>query len=122
MTKVKAYINKGKLIKIEIEGHAGFAKKGYDIICCSISTSIQLLHRQLQEYSNIKRYTHLFEAVVDEQKAYYSIELKRADKTAISMMKTTLIWLKDLEKMYPIYILTKEVNINDNRKHELANQ
>ena len=98
MTKYEIIRSKDE-IKVEINEHADFADKGYDIVCASISTAITM---------TINAIDNLGYNIIDfkKQDGYISFKVKSNDVTS-SLIKTLEECLNVLSEDYPNYINSK---------------
>ena len=53
MTKVTFSSQGGKLLSVDILGHAGYADEGEDIVCAAISSAVMLTHALLFDVQRI---------------------------------------------------------------------
>lgn len=49
MIKARFFNNKGCCFGFEISGHAGYAEKGHDIVCASVSSAVQMACNTITE-------------------------------------------------------------------------
>ena len=50
MIRAEFYDSKGLLNGFSISGHAGYAEKGSDVVCASVSSAVQLIVNLLNEF------------------------------------------------------------------------
>ncbi len=87
---------------IEVEGHAGFAEKGKDIVCASVSTAILVsanLIEKLGQKENIK---------VILKEGYFYLEVLEETKEIKAVYENLLYTLDELANDYSRYIMKKE--------------
>ena len=53
MIVAKFFKSSRKFIGFQISGHAGFAESGYDIVCASVSSAVQLTANNITEIFKI---------------------------------------------------------------------
>ena len=101
MTKVTVLKNNGYITKFEALGHSEFDDYGKDILCASISTSLQSLALGVIKVLNIKA-----KYIVKENTGYFLLELpNNLEKSELE--QTQLLFnvcvetLKDIQKGYP---------------------
>ncbi|MGN1398403.1 MAG: ribosomal-processing cysteine protease Prp [Erysipelotrichaceae bacterium] len=94
MVRVKIGKKSDSIIKLNIEGHAGFADKGRDLVCASISSiaigllnSIDILDNQS---CNI-----IFED------NYINVEVVNNDEIIQTILQVGVIQLQTIEEVYP---------------------
>ncbi len=98
MTRYKI-LRSNDLIEVEIKEHAGYADKGYDIVCASISTAITMTINAIDNLGyNVLNY--------QKQDGYISFKVKSNDVTS-SLIKTLEECLNVLSEDYPNYINSK---------------
>lgn len=108
MTEIKIKRRDGHIIAVTLEGHAGTAVYGHDIVCAAISALCQTAALGLIKVANINaKFSR------DELKGYFGITLpekltpeQRHDADII--LETMMTGLRDIEKGYPKYIKTEE--------------
>lgn len=49
MIKFSFYRSGGKITRLQIVGHAGYAEKGYDIVCAAVSTALWMAMKGIEE-------------------------------------------------------------------------
>lgn len=102
MTKYKINKTNNKYI-IEIEGHAGYANSGNDIVCAAISTAIYMTRNSIEKLepsyniSNIK---------LEEGYALFDVDMKY--EIACNLLDVLEFTLKDLGKQFPDFIKVKK--------------
>ena len=94
MVKIKVGKKSNSIIKLNIEGHAGFADKGKDIVCASVSSII------ITSVNNMMS--------IDEDDVKYSddgntliVEIVKEDKLVYKLFDNLKELLTDLSKDYP---------------------
>ena len=96
MTSVIIKQKADQISYLEINDHAGFAKKGEDIVCAAISSIVFGALNALVEYN-------LSEDNI--QVADVSIKISLVDTLEIQMIvKTMVIQLQTIQEKYPDYI------------------
>ena len=81
---------------IEIEGHADYAQKGYDIVCAGISMAVSMTINLFDKFEvsyNIKK------QIIEN--GHYLIETNMSDSKVITIMDNLVDCLQTLEKKYP---------------------
>ena len=107
MTTVTLYEKEGKVVSFKVEGHAGAAQSGKDIVCAAISALTQTAILGLIQVAGIKVSYHR-----DDYKGRLWAELpeeltpeQRRDADII--LGTMADGLKDIATGYPKYIKTE---------------
>lgn len=105
MINIDINIKSNFIKQIELKGHAGSGEKGYDLICCSVSTLLIALINGLSEY--IKS-----DIDVKVEEGYSLVKINEANqekkiKTDI-LTKTFLLSVKSLSEENPEFV---KVNI-----------
>lgn len=99
MTKYKLsskVINKRNYYLIVVEGHSGYAERGKDIVCSSISTLVSMLVRNLVSF-NQKIYKLKMEEGIFRLKVEITNESEK-------LIKTFYEFLEELETQYPDFV------------------
>ena len=73
MTKVTFSSQGGKLLSVDILGHAGYAEEGEDIVCAAVSSAVMLTHALLLDVQGIP-----IDTLVEDDGAHIRITLRRA--------------------------------------------
>lgn len=92
----------GFIWQVAIEGHAGFAEEGRDIVCAAVSVTAYTAAGALVELAGIKDCYH-------EKQGYMLISLPQnitdeQKKTARIILETTAIGFKQIEYGYKEYV------------------
>jgi len=111
MTKVVFYERDDKLMTgFEAAGHAGYAKRGQDIVCAAVSALTQAAANGLSEVVKAN-----LEARMDEDTGYLSCMLTNANSEDVIeksqiLLKTLKMALTEISKDYPgtIRIIIRE--------------
>ena len=79
---------------IRIEGHAGYAEAGYDIVCAGISVLIINFINSIDSFTDDK-----FVVKEDEERGLIEFKFEnRPSKEALLFFKSLIMGLEDLEK------------------------
>ena len=97
MTEVRFYED-SKEFSIEVEGHAGYAEMGSDIVCSAISILIQTLEAYMDVVAT--------ETDSEIRSGYAWVYGKGSE--AIESFRTILTGLRLIEATYPEYISIEE--------------
>ena len=104
MTQIKIEKTKGKIAKIECQGHAGFGAKGEDIVCAALSSIVQTASLGLLSVVginiNLKR---------DDKKGYLFMQVPQNlseidDIKTQAILETMLVGISDLYQSYSDFI------------------
>lgn len=107
MTEVRLFRSEGRILGIEIRGHAGFAEKGEDIVCAGLSTVIQALDIGLSE---VLGRTDI-EVQKNPEKAFMSVFLDGPEeKCATVLMQTAARSLWAIAESHPSHVRITEVD------------
>lgn len=94
-------VKKGRQFNISINGHAGYAKKGSDIVCAGVSAlTIALVHTldDLQDEGKVENIMNISDGVVKIE----CLSMIYTDIVEVeSAFNTVLCGLKHIEKEYP---------------------
>lgn len=96
MINVKIYKDGLNYIGFEIDGHAGYASKGNDIICAGVSAVSQLVVEQLNMFS-IKHTLNI-------KDGYMHVMVKKSSYTAGILIESLHQVLTEIQQQYPKYI------------------
>ena len=105
MTNVFLYQKNGRIQKIEIDGHSGFAEQGEDIVCAAISIlSFTAINAMLEMVDQKTPYVY--------EDGYLKVEIpsnldEELFKKALCILETIVIGLKSIEVQYDSYIRIK---------------
>ena len=107
MTEVFVKTENDRIISVESKGHAGFARRGKDIVCSAISILM------INTVNSIKSFTEdKIEVKSDQEKGEISFFLSEdySGKTEL-LLKSLLLGLSEIEEEYPknLRIYTEEV-------------
>ena len=109
MINVKVYKDGLNYIGYEIDGHAGYASKGNDIVCASVSAVSQLVVEQLNIFG--------IKYDIDIKDGYMHIMVKKSDYTAGILIESLHQILTDMQEQYPKYIsVSMYITILNNEK------
>ncbi len=105
MTNIDIIKNDGYTVAFKIEGHAGYAEHGYDIVCSAVSFMSQTVILALNEVCKIDEESIHFK--IDE--GYlglcldFDLPKEKMDLSEI-VMQTMITGFKSLIEAYPDYI------------------
>ena len=92
----------GRIISLEVRGHAGFAVIGKDIVCAAVSALVLSAAEGLKAHSAAKV------AIVDTQSTYRLNVDTGNDERGQAVLETTLGGLRAIEAAYPRHLVVKE--------------
>ncbi len=104
MTRIRLTRRAGATVRVEAEGHSGYADAGADIVCAAITASFRLICAQLDLMlvkSKIEQ---------DERRAYLSVATD--DKRAATIFEGFAELMRELSDEYPENISVMEVEQN----------
>ena len=84
---------------IEVKGHAGYAKKGYDIVCASITTAC-IITANLIEKLDLSY--NVIDLVCDE--GYFRLKVNTVDNTLNGIFENLEYTMENISKQYPKYL------------------
>ena len=87
---------------IDVKGHAGFAKKGEDIVCASVSTAVTMCINQIELFDMLDH----IEFILDE--GNFHLHIVNNNDVLEKIIKNLVYTLSDLEITYPKYIKISE--------------
>lgn len=104
MIKFKVERNEnGKIVRLEVKGHAGYAENGYDIVCAAVSTAVQMTVNGIeqQKLADITYKTN-------DGFLVCSIPEKR-EEGADLLLNSLMITIYEIAKQYKKYLFILEV-------------
>ena len=104
MTKVTFFKKEGKITAIECKGHTGYAERGEDIVCASLSSIVQTAVLGILQVAGIKA-----DYAVDEAEGYLKLTLPGAliagaRHDADVILNTLLLGVSDLYEGFSDFI------------------
>lgn len=84
---------------ITINGHAGYAAVGHDIVCAAVSALVQTFLASVEELTTDK-----IKAAVNEQGQIQTIQYKSLSATGQTLLGSFLIGIQMIAESYPAYI------------------
>ena len=103
MTKVTFSSRGGKLLSVDILGHAGYAEEGEDIVCAAISSAVMLTHALLFDVQNIP-----VDTLIEDDGAHIRITLPQGGD--MERGQDALRALNELEQNYSEFLNVMEVH------------
>lgn len=83
MIKVRFFNNCSAVCGFEISGHAGYADKGHDIVCASVSSAVQMVANTVTEVIGVKAAVSNVDGTITLRLGHCSDEEKLASAQAI---------------------------------------
>ena len=81
----------GEISRLQIKGHAGYAEKGYDIVCSAVSTALWMAMKGIEEQELAAlSYTEedgFVDCYIGERKAEADVILKSLEITILELAK-----------------------------------
>ncbi|MHC1747545.1 MAG: ribosomal-processing cysteine protease Prp [Cellulosilyticaceae bacterium] len=109
MIRVEVYLKSHVLWRFRVEGHAGYARHGEDIVCSSVSTlvlntinSIEELTEEVFILNEVDNQTGTIDCEFPNRK------LGVINKESELLLNSMLLGLKSIEQMYGEYITIKK--------------
>lgn len=104
MIQAGFFESNGKLNGFSIKGHAGYAESGYDIVCASVSSAVQLTANTITEGFGVKAEV----SVIGDN---IMLELSQPNRNAEVMLEMLKLHIEMLSEEFPktIKINTTEV-------------
>ncbi len=93
----------GKIVRLEVEGHAGYAESGYDIVCAAVSTACIMAINgiEAQKLANIT-YT--------ERDGFLECDIpSEREEGADVLLDSLMIMIYEIAKQYKKYLFILEV-------------
>ena len=107
MTKVTFSSREGKILSVDILGHAGYADKGEDIVCAAISSAVMLTHALLFDVQKLP-----VDTLIEDEGAHIRITLPQGAGLARGQdaLNALRLHLTELEQTYPEFLSVMEVH------------
>lgn len=86
------------LSRIEINGHAGFAEKGKDIVCAGVSALFFCLLESLEELSNTVK-------EIKDIDGYIRLDVINPDYNAVLLIHAAMLGFKKIAEEYPDHVM-----------------
>ena len=104
MTKIVFHKQGEDFVRIECDGHTGYANRGEDIVCAAVSALLQGAALGVRKVAGVKAEYH-----VNEEKGSLFLALpknlgEREQHDCNVILKTLLVSVSDLQKGYSEYI------------------
>lgn len=88
--------------EVRVEGHAGYAEKGKDIVCSSVSTLVQTLASSLRKMGNC---LSSYGETMHDGKAWIKCTPKKCSAESVDVIYNTIITgFKGVAVAYPEYV------------------
>ena len=101
MIKAVFYKNKSSFNGFEISGHSGYAERGQDIVCASVSALTLHTARILSEECEA------VETLYQDDNGELTVELKSNDNLTDMLIKRLIQTLRDIQQEYSGYLLVE---------------
>ena len=106
MTKVTFSSQGGKLLSVDILGHAGYAAEGEDIVCAAISSAVMLTTVLLDDVQHVP-----VDSTADEEDMHIHIALLEGGvERGQDALSALHLYLSVLEQNYPDFLNVMEVH------------
>ncbi len=103
MIKFKTVRKGGEIVRIEVQGHSGYAEEGADIICAAVSTACQMTITgiEMQQLADVSY-------VIEDGFLSCDISPER-EKGADLLLNSLMITIYEIAKQYRKYLFILEV-------------
>lgn len=109
MTKITYTTNpEHDFFYLKVDGHAGYAEKGGDIVCAAISALACTLSARVMDTTTTSNYD------VYADKEHGRMLISASGKEAMEAFRTILTGLKDVAYAYPEYVSIEETERGSN--------
>lgn len=107
MTKVTFSSRGGKLLSVDILGHAGYADEGEDIVCAAISSAVMLTHALLFDVQRIP-----VDTLIEDDGAHIRITLPAGEgmERGQDALLALRLHFTELEQNYSEFLSVMEVH------------
>jgi len=85
----------GKIARLEVRGHAGFAPAGKDIVCSAVSALVLSSAYGVAHHGGARARVH------DDPNGAYVLELRGGDARAQAVLESALDGLRAIARSYP---------------------
>ena len=92
----------GKIVRLEVRGHAGFAQVGRDIVCAAVSALVLTSARGVASYGGARTRVH------DDPSGAYVLDVTGGGARAQAVLETTLEGLRAIARSYPGNLRVRE--------------
>ncbi len=96
--KKTSKISENEVITILIEGHANYARYGYDIVCSAVSVLYQTMLLSIQ-------YVGFKEIVIESDKDRQKVMMKNPTSEVYLFILFFFIGVKEIARSYPKYVI-----------------
>ena len=94
MTQISINKKNSLIIAIKVSGHSGYANKGSDIVCSSVSTAMYV------SYGLLKKANCDFTFTEDEKKPFMELKINKTDTVSNLVMENLLDVLEGIAYDY----------------------
>ena len=101
MISVKIRYTDGRIFSYEVDGHAGYAECGEDIVCAGVSWLALSAARSLQDYLHKK-------GTYESKDGYILVDVPETDDLTEAIFRTVKIGFKEMQKQYSKFIKIEE--------------
>lgn len=106
MTKVTFSSQGGKLLSVDILGHAGYAEEGEDIVCAAVSSAVMLTTVLLDDIQHVPA-----DIAAEEDNTHIRIALQENGvERGQDALRALKLYLSVLEQDYPDFLNVMEVH------------
>ena len=93
----------GKIVRLEVKGHAGYAECGYDIVCAAVSTACTMAINGI-EAQNLAKLTY------KESDGFLECDIPEIrEKGADVLLDSLMMMIYEIAKQYKKYLFILEV-------------
>lgn len=98
-------LHSGCFTAVDLQGHAGYAEEGEDIVCAAVSSSVQLIHALLYNVQHIE-----VDTLIEEEGAHIRLTLPTHQlEEGQDALRAFHLHLSELAQDYPEFIQVTEV-------------
>ena|ERR1700687_4576190 len=91
----------GKIVGLEVTGHAGFATAGKDVVCAAVSALVLTAAHALKQHCKARA------SIVDDGHAYAIDVPAGGNACAQIVLETTLSGLQAIARSYPVHAVVR---------------
>ena len=95
--------SEGKIVGLEVKGHAGYPENGYDIVCAAVSTACTMAINGIEALE-------LADITYKQDDGFLACEIPETRKDGADVLLDSLmITIREIAKQYKQYLLIVEV-------------
>lgn len=89
----------GKITEFVLNGHAGFAESGSDIVCAAVSMLVLNTINSIEQFTNAK-----YKMTENEEEGYIRFSLQQGDSASDVLLKALKLGLESVQGEFSDYL------------------